>query len=414
MSTKTPNDAVKAGQSIPGDDDASERPSVRDSIRAAIEEHTEVEEVKEPKRKIKAKAEDDEQEEIKDDAKEVEDTSDDEQVEKKPKKKEEKASEEISDENQETNSEEKESEAEADKAKTTQKAHTSLTKEYRDSWAKLPQAVQQAINRDAKALSDLRAEAGRNKARYQEMDAAIAPYSEAITKFGVSPAQTVSRLFQWMDALSGPQKLSAFQQLAQDFGVNIAQLTGNNGQQQQQQTQQYQPDNSTTPRIEEQLAPVLAQFDAKIKTIEQQYQQNSQRNADDIVHNWAGLQQDGSFANKPYFGEVRGLMATLIKEGAIPPKNGRVDLDAAYDMACHAHPMVRERLQEEAAEANAQKAAADLAAKKAKIAKAKAASVGIRPNAPSADLRSPNPKSNGKQPSPRDSIIAAIAEVRNQ
>lgn len=404
------------GSSGSGAEAPAPRPSVRDSIKAALSEETEkleqVEEKKEikPRKKPAIKAsEDDEKEEIKDDEVDEQDKE-----EKKPKKEKEASEDEISDEDQETNSEEQESEAET-KQETkapVEKAHTSLSKEFRDNWTKLPPELRAATNKLAKEASDLKAATGRMQAQYRDLDAAIAPYSQAIQQFGQTPAATVSRLFQWMDALSGQHKVAAFKQLARDFGINLDTPVDNNSSQ-----QQYQPNNQQqAPNVLEQVAPVLQQYKQEIDNLKSANARSSQQATDNIVNNWAGLKPDGTYESKPYFNEVRQIMASYIQNGIVPLNNGNIDLDAAYEMACRAHPQVFEIIQEDQLRARQEAAAAKAKADKAKLAAKKSANVGLKPSAPSIPTSNTVSKkrANGEFPSARESIMNAIQEVRNQ
>ena len=115
--------------------------------------------------------------------------------------------------------------------------------------------------------------------------------------------------------------------------------------------------------------------------------------------------------DKPHFEKVRVLMSQLIASGAVPLKEGRVDLDGAYDAAIYANPEVRGTVQAEqakaAAAATAAAAAKEKAAQQAAADKARKTSVSLSPSAPGQPVVGKNKKS-GK--SVRESLMQAIEE----
>ena len=79
-------------------------------------------------------------------------------------------------------------------------------------------------------------------------------------------------------------------------------------------------------------------------------------------------------------------MAQLIQSGAVPLKDGQVDLDGAYDMALYANPEIRAQVlaAQEAEKAKQLKAKQEAAkkAQEAEVAKARKAGVSLGGGAP--------------------------------
>lgn len=420
---ETQDKDTKAVGSETQQEQRQERVSVRDSINAAIEEHSEIES-KQQDKDIEEKEDKKEKKLKKDDDTEVVDTtSEDEDKIKKEKK--------IKDKNLiEEASEEQDKEIQEQKEPKVAKAPAGLPKDIKDTWATLPPNVQQFVTRINKESADQKAAHGRDIARYKEMDAAIAPYLPSIQQLGVTPAQTVDRLFQWMNALAGPSKYQAIQQLAGDFGIDLQAMympkqnqQQNQNQQQQDNTQQQEQQDqvsNTDPRLVEALQ---AMYD-KIYGLEENTMRQREQVAAQSVNNWAGLQQDGTYKNKPYFPQVRQMMFTLLSSGSIPTINGNLDLDAAYDQACYAIPEIRQLImdeQEETKQAKLEEARQKKAlADKAKLSKAKSLNVSLKPASPTGNFNGANiganiganKQRNAKGPtSVRDSILSAVREV---
>ena len=112
-------------------------------------------------------------------------------------------------------------------------------------------------------------------------------------------------------------------------------------------------------------------------------------------------------------------MGQLIESGVVPLKNGQVDLDTAYERAIYFSPEVRAKVLAEQQQANNQvqqdAAAAATTAKQVQADKARKASVSLPATAPG--NRQPvttAKKKPGERSSVRDSLKAAIADLRDQ
>lgn len=282
------------------------------------------------------------------------------------------------------------------------------TKEGKALWEKLPPDAQTSVLKREKEFSDGITQYAQKARAYDEFDRVIAPYRQQIDQFGVSPAQTVDRLFQWMAALSNQDagyKLNAFKALAANFGVNVAQLVP----QQLDGNQPNEQDLNNPPQWFQQHA---AQTQQQIQSLTESNQRQKEEAAQRVIGNWA--------SDKPHYQKVRNVMHGLLATGIVPLKNGEVDLDEAYKQAVKLDPEISAQVEQEAI----QKAAADKAEKAkqeaqlaaARAAKAKQAGSSLKPSAPGLNASSIKGKPNGtgkKSTSVRDSLIQSIGEVRD-
>lgn len=374
-------------------------PSVRDSIVKAVETETAKDTVREPKpKREKAQVRTEQTDEQETDEKVVnallggknlEKDSDDEEV--------------------KVSSDEKEDDevslaSEKADAPVKEKAPSGLAKEVTDNWDKLPSEIRQYITRTQKEYSDTKAALGRREAQSRDMDTVLQTYEPAIRQLGVTPAQTVDRLFQWMNALAGPHKVQAAQQLLKDFGISL-----------NQQADNFDPNFDPTKQTVV-TDPKVAQLESTVQNLiahqtEQQKRQEAEKAqaALETVNTWAGLQGDGTYKSKPHFESVRGLMFNLIQTGVVPLLNGRLDLDGAYEQACYAHPQIRAELEKEKAVAKAKEAASRSAKE---VEKAKKAGISLKGVSPSVVSDNKQPRKANGSVSVRDSIVSAVQEVR--
>lgn len=280
----------------------------------------------------------------------------------------------------------------------------------KSTWDKLDKESQQAILEREKEVSNGFAQVSQRLKSLEEVEKVLAPRAQTIQQFGVSQAQVVDRLFQWMEALGHPNpavKSQAFKNLAQNFGLNLEQLTP---KQQENSEQQVNNNSNQDPNNPPQwFGEFTQQVQSEIGTLKQTLDSQKQAAADAFVANWA--------KDKKYYNDVRQLMGQLLSSGAIPMKGDQLDLDGAYETAIKIHPQVAAQVQQEIAE----KAKADAKAKSeqeakeraAKLASAKRAGSGLKPAAPFAPVNNSS-KANGKSKpvSVRDSLKAALEEAR--
>jgi len=286
---------------------------------------------------------------------------------------------------------------------TTTAAPVSWSKEAKAQWNTLPPDIQAAINKREKEASDGFKDYGEKTKRLKELETVLAPRQEAIRNFGVSEAQTVDRLFQWMEALANPNKQYAAQQLmllGKNFGIT---LPANNAATQQQQ--------EGGVEIPEPLRNFMENINTKVETLEQQRQreaydrqQSEQQGAKDYLNNWA--------KDKPHYEKVKTVMYGLLNSGAIPLKDGALDLDSAYNQAVYANPEVRELVMQE--EANQKAAKEEQKRKDAELVRLKKLNAAKKASTLSNRAPSGNAgqqKQQTRAQSVRESIAAARREV---
>lgn len=347
----------------------------------------------------------------------------------------------LEDESSEQN--EKESSREEKKEKQPKEEKIEATGYWKakakDVWDELPNKARQAILAREKEVSDGFAQYSPRLKAFEELERVIAPRSQYIQAYGTTPAETIDKLFQWMEALSHPDvnvKTNNFKVLAQNFGIDVNRLfprsKNSNNQSQTEENiedQQQQETNNGPPEWFNQYAQNV---DTQIGGLQQVIASQKQQAAASLVDSWATAKDaQGNFL-RPHFDKVRQLMAQLstpatdprtgqvISPAVVPLKNGQIDLDGAYEAAVKLHPEVAAQIQQEAAQ-KAEKDAQDKARKEAKdradrLAKAKKAGAGLKPAAPAmgASLNQNARNLNGKGPriSARDSIKAALDELR--
>jgi hypothetical protein len=251
------------------------------------------------------------------------------------------------------------------------------------------------------------------KKTYNELDQVLQPRMDVIRRHGHTPAQAVNQLFAWFEALSAnPQ--AAFPALAQSFKFDLKSLPGMVAQAAQAAVDPAKALPAVKPEdippyvktLEQQIAEIKQGFTQQIGQLSNTFAQQTQAKTEEILANWS--------KDKPYFEEVRKMMAHLIQSQAVAPlPNGSADLDKAYDMALYALPEVRQKvLAEQAEKAEAARKAKLDAEKKAqqaqadKARKASGSVVGGAPGSPSTAQGKPK-----KSKSVRESIMEAREQL---
>jgi hypothetical protein len=289
------------------------------------------------------------------------------------------------------------------------------SREAKDAWAELPPHVQQAV---LKREQDTVAGVRQLQDRYREIDTALAPRQEVIRQTGHTPGQAVNQLFLWFEALTADAErvkrgipAQAFPALAQSFGIdpNIAYAAYAQQQQQPQPGQvdpaAVQPQYEGPPKwFTDQMNQWGQALGQKFGSIEQAMQQQGLAKANEVLDIWS--------KGKPYFEEVRPLMAQLLQAQMVAPlPNGNADLDKTYETACNMDPNVRAKMYaEQQKAADAQRKAKEAAEKKAQqdqADKARRAAVALGPSAPGNQVTPERRK--GK--SVRESLQEAIEEA---
>ena len=247
---------------------------------------------------------------------------------------------------------------------------SSWKKDYEEHWGKLDPQLQDYIQQRE-------ADYAKGVSTYKNQWDMAAPIMESIRQFqpllqqyGVAPQQWITQLGNAHAQLvtgTPEQKMAVFQQLANDYGVNLGAIGGQSS---------YDPQFSSLAQELNQIKSQWGQFQQQQELMEQTQLRN---------------EIDSFKADKPYFEEVREVMAGLLQSGMAD------DLQSAYDKAIRLNDDVFSKLQSE------QSAKAE-AARQEKIAQAKAKALSPKSTSPTG-----NTASGGKSASSiRDSIMAAL------
>ncbi len=247
---------------------------------------------------------------------------------------------------------------------------SSWKKDYEEHWGKLDPTLQDYIQQRE-------ADYAKGVSTYKNQWDMAAPLVETIKQFeplmnqyNIGPKEWISRLGRADMALSQgspEQKLQMFAQLANDYGVNLGQLTGQSG---------YDPQFS-------QLAQELNQIKNQWTSFQNSQEQQEQAQLQNEI---ASFKDD-----KPYFDEVRETMAGLLQSGMAS------DLQSAYDKAIRLNDDVFQKV-------NATHAQKSEAAQREKIAQAKAKVLSPKSTTPTASATN-----GGKTASSaREAIMAAM------
>lgn len=294
------------------------------------------------------------------------------------------------------------------------------TREARDVWAQVPPQAQAAI---IKREQDIQNGVNQLRSHYNEIDEAISPYYDQIRTFNKTPGQAVAQLFAWFDALARnpdqafPALLKSYnfdpRRLAAAYGFNPQTLQPD-PKVRQQQAQQAQVQQNQQ-RFQDYIASLVQQQAQQyVAPIQQRFEQEQTAKTHEMLEYWA--------RDKPYFEHVRMTMGHLLTpdpttgQSVIPLKEGKVDLDAAYEAACRMNPEINQQLWDAELKRRDDERKAEelkkLQAQKAQAEKAKRASSSLTSTAPGAPAtrNQPAPKSKGK--SVRESLNEAMLEVR--
>jgi hypothetical protein len=203
---------------------------------------------------------------------------------------------------------------------TTKPRPSSWKKDYEEHWGKLDPTLQDYIQQRE-------ADYAKGVSTYKNQWDMAAPIMESIRQFepllqhhGVAPQQWINQLGTAHAKLvmgSPEQKLETFAQLANDYGVNLGQLTGQSG---------YDPQFSQLAQELNQIKNQWSSFQSQQEMVEQNQLQGE----------IASFKDD-----KPYFEEVRETMAGLLQNGMAN------DLQSAYDKAIRLNDDVFQKVQSE-------------------------------------------------------------------
>ena len=215
---------------------------------------------------------------------------------------------------------------------------SSWKKDYEEDWGRLDPRLQDYIQQRE-------ADYAKGVSTYKNQWDMAAPVMESIRQFqpllqqyGVAPQQWITQLGNAHAQLvtgTPEQKMQIFQQLANDYGVNLGAVTGQTG---------YDPQFSSLAQELNQIKNQWGQFQQQQEAMEQTQLRS---------------EIDSFKADKPYFEEVRETMAGLLQSGMAD------DLQSAYDKAIRLNDDVFQKIQSEQTRSSE-------AAQREKVAQAKA------------------------------------------
>ena len=217
--------------------------------------------------------------------------------------------------------------------------------EMKEAFAALPENVRDYVAARDKAAHSKLSEQGRELATLKPVSDTLERYRHTFEARGLDPHAAVNAMFEVQDRLDR-DPVSAIRQIAQIYGVDLAQYAG--------QPQEDAPTgDANTAAVNQQIASLSQQLDAIRDETAQDRNSHTARELkenQDRVAEWS--------KGKPHFDAVRKRMAALMDAGEA------ADLDAAYEQAIWSNPEIRTKL-----EATKAKKAADQAAKDATVAK---------------------------------------------
>ena len=247
---------------------------------------------------------------------------------------------------------------------------SSWKKDYEEDWGKLDPRLQDYIQQRE-------ADYAKGVSTYKNQWESVAPIVESMRQFeplmrqyNINPQQWINSLGQAHVTLANgtpEQKIQMFAQLANDYGVNLGQLTGQSG---------YDPQFSS-------LAQELNQIKNQWSSFQAQQEQMEQTQLRSEI--------DSFKADKPYFEEVRETMAGLLQSGMAD------DLQSAYDKAIRLNDDVFQKVQAEQAQKSE-------AVQREKVAQAKAKVLSPKSTTPTASTT----KGGNAASSLRESLLNAF------
>jgi hypothetical protein len=262
-------------------------------------------------------------------------------------------------------------EQEAEEKPTVKARPSSWKKDYEEDWGKLDPRIQDYIQQRE-------ADYAKGVSTYKNQWDSAAPILESLRQFqpllqqyGVAPQQWITQLGNAHAQLvtgSPQQKMAIFQQLANDYGVNLGSLGG-------YENPAYDQFSQITQELN-QIKNQWGSFQAQQEAMEQTQLRS---------------EIDGFKADKPYFEEVREVMAGLLQSGMAD------DLQSAYDKAIRLNDDVFQKVQAEQAQKSE-------AAQREKVAQAKAKVLSPKSTTPTASTT----KGGNAASSLRESLLNAF------
>ena len=249
---------------------------------------------------------------------------------------------------------------------------SSWKKDYEEHWGKLDPQLQDYIQQRE-------ADYAKGVSTYKNQWEQAAPILESLNQFqpllrqyGVAPQQWITQLGNAHAQLvtgTPEQKMQIFQQLANDYGVNLGAVTGQTG---------YDPQFSSLAQELNQIKNQWGQFQQQQELMEQTQLRS---------------EIDSFKSDKPYFEEVREVMAGLLQSGMAD------DLQSAYEKAIRLNDDVFQKV-------SAEQAQKSEAAQREKVAQAKAKVLSPKSTTPTGSATGGSKSAS----SAREAIMAAMEQ----
>jgi hypothetical protein len=259
-------------------------------------------------------------------------------------------------------------------------APAAWAREAKAAWQALPKEVQQAV---LKRESDVEKGVNELRARYTDLDNALAPHVQTIRQFNHTPAQAVNQLFGWFQHIAADPR-RGLTDLARSFGVNDINFGGG--------AQPQQP--RLTPE-QRQIQEYFNSIETRLGNYQNHIDEQQQATVNNVIANFA--------KDRPHFEKVRVTMGKIIQQGIIPlTPEGHVDLATAYDTAVRMDPTLHDSIVNE-------RLASERQAQSANAKRARSAGASLSPTSPGSASKEP-PAKRGR--SVRESLMDAIADQR--
>lgn len=249
----------------------------------------------------------------------------------------------------------------------------------RDSWAKLPRAIQEEVDRRERDVQRAFQQRAEQANVLEPLAQAISPYANKLALKGVNPAAAVQQLLAYQDLLES-DPIAGIAHVARVYGVDLRQFAT-------AFTQAQQPQD---PAVRE-LAERVARQDQLLRQWQQGAEAQEQSRINDEVQSFAA-----DTTRYPYFEHVRPRMAELMATGAAGT------LAQAYRLACADDERISAAIRQN--EAAAERAARSSQEREA-AARARRAAVSVTgvPGGPA-------PEGRGSNATVRDAVRAALEQ----
>lgn len=199
-------------------------------------------------------------------------------------------------------------------------------------WNQLSEGARKAIETREREAGKYQSETGQRLKAWEPLAEAVRPYEAQLRANGQTPQQFIGGLMQIYGALQQDpvQTLNWLAQNTLGAGWDIRALAD------------WMDEQGVEGQRVDPMQQEIAQLKQQVQQLSHMPQQQRMQSLQNQIAAWS---QD-----KPYFEEVKSLMASLA------PANPGATLDQLYDMACHAHPDIRPRMLEAQRKAIAAKA----------------------------------------------------------